>query len=916
MMPIPIQDGEMAPPPPKSTPPKTEIGKEHYPGEHAPRPGTPPPPWLVEHYPGEHAPRPGTPPPPWLVETPPPKPVPTGGGGQWYVGEEVKQLEAYREYLRMKEYLTRFLSGKSPGIYPITGTDYYAVVLADGTVKIVKKDQLGTALESGISWETALGWGLITPEQYLTHKQQVAYTFRLQYAKLTQFETLWGAGKYEEALGLGLQWGLISETEYKYYLQDILRYGQLSGIFASINELSRSIYGVELKAYELGLGIAEFRTEILKKGFEIEALKQGWKVTGWTEKPLIFYSGRALGLEYVPKVEQYLGAPAGKPVYPSFTEMLEQHITEFRESLPSGPASEFAKGLLWAGGDIATGFIKPMDVMVQSIGRTFGVEQFAWVKPPPALLQTAVMGPRLGGLYGRGMIFQPYPTQAETEYWKELQAHPFGLIGELAFIYLEARAIEWAGRKVWGGAERLGRWAAETELGKKYVKMVEGPIFKPEAPALYKGGWSAEARGLGWKRIIPEYPETGWGRGKPIETIRVVFRGEGESLFAPIGKTEAGELAKQVMPIKEVTTKDVFKPLHIKGMPTTPFKTTLMRAIEKAKFGPLGGLSTVQIEEMKVPFEISYTRSWWQRILPEAPTRLTRTYGTLMPLTLTVGEQPPPLIGLLSSLLLKPELKPSELTQLQAPVLSLQQITLQSPMFIQEMMLMQKLKLNLVQLQQLRAIQIQGLGLKQITGQLQVQVQLQKQIQALKQIQIQIPKIPTPTMPPPTWPPTWPPPIIPPISFKWPPWLGLPKKGGFWGGWFKREHPIKTWQQMLKSFGLTTTRIRRGKVSRTFKPSETTRVPKLEQMLHPFGLTYTRRMKSRVSKRSPRISYSNMPKLSEMLRPFWGSTRREKRAKISYSLPRWEEMMRVQIPPAGMFSQPKRRLQRRGRRRR
>lgn len=93
---------------------------------------------------------------------------------------------------------------------------------------------------------------------------------------------------------------------------------------------------------------------------------------------------------------------------------------------------------------------------------------------------------------------------------------------------------------------------------------------------------------------------------------------------------------------------------------------------------------------------------------------------------------------------------------------------------------------------------------KQIQGQIptlkQTQIQIQKQAQALKQVQMQIPKL------------VWtPPPLTPVIPFIPPfpfpkfklPEVRLPKKGGFWGGWFKRVHPIPTAEQMLKAFGLT-----------------------------------------------------------------------------------------------------------------
>jgi len=447
---------------------KAETGKEHYPGEHAPRPGTPPPP------------------PPPLVEKPPPPA--TGvyppellakhpGAAQWYVGEEAKKREKELEWLYQKEYVERVLAGEKAGIYPLA-EGLYAVKTVTGEVKLVEGGALGD-ISTGITWETALGWGLVTPEQYLTHKQQAAYTFRLQYAKwekatypkLTQFETLWGAGKYEEALGLGLQAGLISETEYKKYLGEVARYQQLEKTFTSLNKLAEDIYGAELKAYELGLGIAEFRTEILKKGFEIEALKQGWKVTGWEKVGVGKWYVEKMGEKYVPTLQ----APA---LHPSFTEFVKTKMEDLLKWSSIGPTAElfkpkpFVRTTLEAGLAVVSG----VDVLVLQVGRLLGQEWAYKVKPTPLLQQptSVLFAPAAAWILGKPI--SEYTREQYELYKERIEQHPGMLIGDIFMMWLGYKATSAAYSAAFKGiaalpygakiiAEPAGRIAISTGIG-------------------------------------------------------------------------------------------------------------------------------------------------------------------------------------------------------------------------------------------------------------------------------------------------------------------------------------------------------------------------------------------------------------------------------------------------------------------
>jgi len=68
--------------------------------------------------------------------------------------------------------------------------------------------------------------------------------------------------------------------------------------------------------------------------------------------------------------------------------------------------------------------------------------------------------------------------------------------------------------------------------------------------------------------------------------------------------------------------------------------------------------------------------------------------------------------------------------------------------------------------------------------------------------------IPSLSMPPYS-PPSWPPPSEPPSlipSFQWPPGMGLPRRGGFWGGWFKRVHAIAEPREVMRALGMAPAR--------------------------------------------------------------------------------------------------------------
>jgi len=108
-------------------------------------------------------------------------------------------------------------------------------------------------------------------------------------------------------------------------------------------------------------------------------------------------------------------------------------------------------------------------------------------------------------------------------------------------------------------------------------------------------------------------------------------------------------------------------------------------------------------------------------------------------------------------------------------------------------------------------------GVAQAQAVSQTQKQMQKQMQNLLQIQTQKLDIPTPRVP---WPPEldipWPdhggrpppPPPPPPFPFKfdWPREMRLPRGGGFWGGWFKRVHPIATPREVMQALGMAPAR--------------------------------------------------------------------------------------------------------------
>lgn len=478
-----------------------------------------------------------------------------------------------------------------------------------------------------------------------------------------------------------------------------------------------------------------------------------WKETTITGK---IYTGEISAFLLGPVVQlPWLYQKGMETLFPSKKEEIRQQLKPF-----VSPFQEFGAG--------ATGVFE------------------VWVRPEVPTPIGAVVGKVLA----RPQQWEAYATG---------EVSPFYLAGGILGTYSEAKATGWALGKAWSGVKRL-----TPELIKRPLYEAKEVVrFSQTARLIQKAGLELKyAEPFYTLRKIPSEVSTWMVKRGSIGAIeREIGWGEAKFLI-PKGFEFWATIHEAPKHVGYPILFGTISKYGIVSVTKPSAFTQIQHAIERGMFPRMGGLSATQVQLFEKP-----TREIGKGLVFRGLELGARTTGkTFIPTLVGLGvatipsivQRPTPKITPSQILIQEPKLKPFtwELEKQKFPEptweLEKQRFRFMEPTI-------SKPKERGVTLPRIAPLPKAKPFQEPIIKPFEITIQTQKEIPITipksfqKEMQIPAIPIPTPTMPKVTYPPSW-----------------LQRGGGFgeggrqqalFGKWFKRVHPIKTPEEMLRTFG-------------------------------------------------------------------------------------------------------------------
>lgn len=517
-----VGTGIPPPTPPTYAPSPVEAAEESLKYEFEPMPPSPPP--APEPSPIPAGVGTGIPPPPTYAPSPveaayeslqtepepPPEerpPPPIAKGGAYYV----PGVGYFSHPLSHLEEIAHAVPSGEAGILQFG--DWYVVVPKIGEAKAYTAAEYEKFI-GGMTWEQAIKMGFATEEEYglakLRARSAAGVRYRQQLREFEKqkavYEKTW-AEDPAKALDYALKHELITKEQYEYGKKQLATRTQL------IDELGVDYYIPPKLIDELAVAYATPPIAIDETGTP-------YLVTRPAEER-----------EYIL----------------SFTEYVAQHMDEFLKPIEEKPitgemfkpSEGLVKGVLQAG----LSLVATADIIALTGGRLTGQEWAYKVKPtkltkqPGEVLLSPVFGPEgwegvqipftdvkvLQGL--RWPRIDEHVKEELETYREKIERYPGMLIGDIAMFYLEAKAVEYVGGKIWRGVKRVGgrvvpesakmAWYSKVEVPVKvaYRTKIKGPIeravlksapyqevYRPAKETLV--GWKQQVEALRWR--LPE----------------------------------------------------------------------------------------------------------------------------------------------------------------------------------------------------------------------------------------------------------------------------------------------------------------------------------------------------------------------------------------------------------------------------